>query len=185
MPAQTLWTNQNIAVLEQLERDGRFVARESFMRRSMEDVSEAMLFIYRWLARHMPTQAVRPQDARFPVWTAFSKGAVMKPGKGSATLELSVEEKYLCRIGITDWTSILNYAYLPEDEADRESHYRLLGTYGTDDAEAVMTPFYPQLKQGIMKSWERAFDNAERLPADRTYGLLWEVRKEWIRNIYR
>ena len=67
MPEITVWTKQNRAVLDQLETAGRFIADERFIRRELEDTTDIMLFIYRWLADHMPASAERPQDVIFPV----------------------------------------------------------------------------------------------------------------------
>ena len=182
----TVWTKQNEAVLEQLERDGRYIAREEYMRKAMEDTTDIMLLVYRWLAANMPTQAFRPGDAKFPIWVSPVKEATMLPEPGQPVLELSVDEELIAYADITKWTSIINYAYIPKDEADNAAHNKLLTDYGISDAKAIMTPFYPQIKRIVMDSWSRLFDESIVMPSGSAgkYGLLWEVRKEWITNIY-
>lgn len=179
----TVWTKQNEAVLKQLEENGRFIAVESYMRKAMEDTSDIMIFIYRWLASHMPTQSVRPADAVFPVWVSLIEEATMMPEKGSVILELSVDRELMALCDITKWTRITNYSYIPVDKEDADRHSRLLSDYGTDDVKAVMTPFYPQIKRKVIDSWDRLFDNEVVLEDAGSYGLLWEVRKEWVTEV--
>ncbi len=178
-----VWTKQNEAVMKQLEENGRFIAVESYMRRAMEDTSDIMMLVYRWLASHMPTQSVRPADAKYPVWVSLIEEATMMPEKGNVILELSVDSELLALCDITKWTRIINYSYIPLDSEDNEKHNKLLSDYGTDDVKAVMTPFYPQIKRIVINSWDRLFDDSVQLGGAGSYGLLWEVRKEWITEV--
>lgn len=182
MPEITVWTKQNQAVLDQLRADGRFIADEKYIRRELKDTADIMLFIYRWLAGHMPA-ADRPGDAAFPVWVSFEKEATMMPEPGYTVLELRVQENKVTHLNIAKWTRITNYSYIPLDEEDEKEHCRLLREIGTDNARAVMTRFYPELRQKIIASWDRLFDESVSLGNRSEYGLLWEVRKEWIRNV--
>ena len=180
----TVWTRQNEAVLEQIGRDGRFIAIERYMRAEMEDCSDVMLFLYRWIAEHMPIQETRPKDAVFPVWAALSEELAYPPEKGSVLLKAAVPEDCLTCIDIVKWTTVSNYSYLPKDEADLKQHNKRMKEYGIYDAKAMMTPFYPLQKQEIMDSWTRLFDGSR--PTDPgKYALLWEIRKEWIEEIIR
>jgi hypothetical protein len=54
---------------------------------------------------------------------------------------------------------------------------------GTNNARAVMTQFYPELKKDIIASWDRLFDEGVALGNNNAYGLVWEVRKEWIQKV--
>lgn len=182
MPDITVWTKQNKAVLDQLEENGRFTADEYYIRRELEDTADIMLFLYRWLADRMPSCG-RPDDARFPVWVSFDPEATMLPEPGYAVLELRVPADAVTRLDIAKWTKITNYAYIPADEEDRSEHIKMLRECGTDDARAVMTGFWPELRQKIIGSWDRLFDESIVLGSRSAYGLMWEVRKEWMRNV--
>lgn len=182
MSVITVWTKQNRAVLEQLEKNGRFVADERYMRVGMEEHFDVMRFLYRWLAEHMPNQNCRPADAQYPVWVSFKAEDTMLPEAGYVILELQVEEELMTKADINKWGTILNYSYIPCNEKDAETHRENMKRLGVDDAKAVMTPFYPLQKQEIIKSWDRLFDDRIHIGGDNAYGLLWEVRKEWIRN---
>ena len=182
MPEITVWTKQNEAVKGQLETSGRFIADERYIRRELEDTADIMLFIYRWLADHMPAACGRPSDVSFPVWVSFVKEATMSPEPGYAVLELRVPEDLVTKLNIAKWTRITNYSYIPLDEEDEAEHNRLLAAHGTDNARAVMTQFYPDIRRKIIASWDRLFDDSVSLGSDSCYGLMWEVKKEWVQD---
>ena len=182
MPEITVWTKQNKAVLDQLGAAGRFIADERYIRRELEDTTDVMLYIYRWLTDHMPAAAERPADVSFPVWVSFSREATMSPEPGYTVLELRVPEEKIVRIDTAKWTRITNYSYIPLNEKDDLEHKRLLEEAGTDNARAVMTHFYPELKRRIIASWDRLFDSSISLGSTSEYGLMWEVKKEWVQK---
>ena len=52
--------------------------------------------------------------------------------------------------------------------------------------DAVLTGFYPEMKQKIMDSWPRLFRHHEQIRAGEKSGAksvqaaLWQIKKEWI-----
>ena len=46
-----------------------------------------------------------------------------------------------------------------------------------------MSQFYPQIKREIIDSWDRLFDDSIKVNSDQRYGLIWEIRKEWIVSV--
>ena len=183
MPEITVWTKQNKAVIEQLETAGRFIADERYIRRELEDTTDIMLYIYRWLADHMPALTERPRDVSFPVWVSFSEEATMSPEEGYVILELRINEEQITHVDISKWTRITNYSYIPLDENDERLHNRYMAELGINNADAIMTQFYPEAKNRIVSSWDRLFDRSVSLGGTSEYGLIWEVKKEWVQNV--
>lgn len=183
MPEITVWTKQNKAVLAQLEADCRFIAEDRYIRKELEDTTDIMLFIYSWLSEHAPTASSRPEDVRFPVWVSFSEEATMIPEDGYVILELRIDEKSVALIDTAKWTRITNYSYIPADSNDEATHKQLLKNIGINNADAVMTGFYPELRHKIISSWDRLFDDSVSLGSSTAYGLIWEVKKEWIQRV--
>ena len=179
----TVWTKQNIAVLDQLELNGRFIADERYIRRELGDTAGIMLLTYRWLADHVPTSGHRPEDAVYPVWVSFIKEATRMSEPGYVILELKVDTDDLTAIDIIKWTKITNYSYLESDAEDGQAHNSLLEENGTDNARAVLTQFYPVIRRKIIDSWDRLFDPPGKPGDPGCYGLIWEVRKEWVQRI--
>ncbi len=180
MAAITVWTKQHISVLETLEREGRYVARRQNIARDLGADAPIVFEAYDWLARHSPDAARKPADADFPVWLSFSGETAMLPSEGTALLELAVDESLITRVNIAKWGAILNYSYIPRDRQDALRHRALLQAYGVSDAKAYMTQFYPHIKREIIDSWQRLFDDGIQLGGPAEYGLIWEMRKEWI-----
>lgn len=50
----TVWTKQHKAVLETLERDGRYVAKRQFVEYENEDCAPLVLEVYDWLVKNGP-----------------------------------------------------------------------------------------------------------------------------------
>ena len=183
MSTITVWTKQHASVLETLEKTGRYAAKRDFVALDLGEHAPLVLEAYDWLVAHHPDAARRPADAGVPVWVSFEREATMLPGEGSDILELSVDPGLITPVNISKWGAILNYSYIPRDAADAARHRALLEAYGVSDVKAVMTQFYPQIRREIVESWSRLFDPAVSLGSDACYGLLWEVRLEWLRGV--
>ena len=177
-----VYTKQHEAVLENLTRCGVHRAQRSAVLENEDSL--LMRQAYDWLAEHLPQENRHPA-ADYPVWVSFSRDATMLPGPGYVILELEVEERLLMRVNIAKWGAINNCAYLPLDGADERRHRREMEQLGLSDAKACTSRFYPEQKRKIEDSWIRLFDDRVQLGNDLAYGLLWEVRQEWIRQIVR
>ena len=53
------------------------------------------------------------------------------------------------------------------------------------DTQAYMSRFYPQIKREIIDSWDRLFDDSVHLNSDQRYGIIWEIKKEWVSAVLR
>lgn len=179
----TVWTKQHHTVLDTLKKNGRYAAKRDFVALDLQEHAPLVLKAYDWLVAHHPDAARRPPDAQLPVWVSFEHEATMLPSDGAVVLELAVDPELITPLNIAKWGAILNYSYIPRDAADAARHRAQLELYGANDVKAVMTEFYPQLRREIVESWNRLFDPAVSLGSDASYGLLWEVRSEWIKNV--
>ena len=160
METITVWTKQHQDVWTNLERDGRHVASRAGIRRDLgEEDASLVLAVYDWLAGRLPT-AGKPADAVYPVWVSRSGDAAMLPGPGFVILELQVDPGLITDVNIAKWGAILNYSYIPADEADARRHRKRMEAHGVSDAKAFMSRFYPELKEEIVPttafSWAAA-----------------------------
>ena len=47
-----------------------------------------------------------------------------------------------------------------------------------------MSQFYPEVKNEIVDSWDLLFDNSVIIDKNvEKYGIIWEVKREWIVNV--
>lgn len=181
----TVWTKQHRAVLETLEREGRYVAKRQFVRYENEDCADLVLEVYDWLVKNGPDASHKPADADYPVWISFSREGTYLPQEQSVMLELSLDPAIITPIHVAKWGIILNYSYIPKDAKDAKRHQELLKSYNTSDTQAYMSQFYPQIKREIIDSWSRLFDDSIHINSDQKYGTIWEIRKEWITDIIK
>lgn len=179
----TVWTRQNRKILRDLEERGRYLAGKRYIQADMADTAPLVMVTYDWLAGHAPNVHLRPADAEYLIWVSFKRDATMLPDETTVILELSLDPAIIAPININKWGTILNYSYIPANEEDLARHREVLRMYGISDAEACMTQFYPQIKKEIMDSWDRLFDPEILLGSTAEYGTIWEVRKEWVKNV--
>lgn len=178
-----VWTKQHANVLKELEEKGRYTARKEYIKSDLQEHADLVLEVYDWLVRHSPDAANKPKDVEYPVWVSYTSEAVMLPSPGTAILELSLDPARITPVNIEKWGSILNYSYIPKDEKDAAKHLEMMEQYGVSDAKAYMSQFYPQLKKVIISSWDRLFDDSIILGNDSKYGIIWEIRKEWVTQV--
>lgn len=175
-----VWTRQHRSVLEEISVRGRYAARRSGVYADLQEQAPLVLTVYDWLAEHHPLRAQRPVDAEGLVWLSYERSAAMLTDAQSVLLELEISEERIAPVNIAKWGAILNYAYLPRDEADALRHRREMDAQGLSDAQVCMSRFYPALRQEIVQSWDRLFDPAVSLGNGLCYGTTWELRKEWL-----
>lgn len=180
----TVWTKQHRNVLDILEHTGRYTARRAYVDLDLEECAPLVQEVYDWLAAHLPGRG-RPADAEYPVWVSYAGDAVMLPSPGTVILELCLPRELVTPVNIEKWGAILNYSYIPRDRTDARRHRQMLADWGVSDAKAYLSRFYPQIKEEIVSSWDRLFDDDVILGGTAAYGTVWEVRKEWIQSIAR
>ena len=177
----TVYTRQDARILDSLRKTGRHAAQRGPVMKNDDSLLQRPA--YDWLVAHHPRQADRPADADYPVWISFSSDATLLPDKGFVILELSVDESLITKVNIAKWGAINNCSYLPKDSADAAAHRKKMEAMGVSDVKACTTQFYPELRQEIEESWLRLFDESVQLGNDLAYGLLWEIRWEWVTKV--
>jgi hypothetical protein len=178
-----LWTKQHKGVWRSLSQKGRYTVEKRHIIQANEDMAGIFLAVYDWYTGKAERLVPRPGDARYPVWCSLSAEAALLPDDISDSLELEAPKELVIPVNLNKWSTILNYFYIPADEADGEAHSALLRRYNTNDAVAFMTPFYPQIKREIVASWDRLFEGGDDGQNAYVYGTLWELRREWIRSV--
>lgn len=178
----TVWTKQNKNILAVLAEKGRYVVKKEYIRAENEEHTAIILRAYDWLASHGPNVNRKPIDVKYPVWVSFDKARNYIAGKNEVLLTLQVDEADITSINLAKWGMILNYSYIPANEEDAQKHLAMMNAYGINDAEAVMTLFYPEIKQEIVQSWSRLFDPKVCVGNDLKYGNIWEIKNEWVIN---
>lgn len=180
----SVWTKQNQGILADLEQNGRYIVKKEYIVQKMEEHATLYLDVYDWFYKAAVPFLHPPNDAKYPIWVSLAKEESIGNSDGNVQLEISVEKNRLLTMDLDKWGRIVNYMYIPMNAQDEEEHEKMLASYGIDDCTAYMTPFYPNIKQKVIKSWDRLFDESIILSEFRV-GVLWELKKEWIIEIIR
>lgn len=179
-----VWTKQHADILHDLEENGRYIVKKEYIQKKMESHAKLYLEVYDWYSKVANEIVPVPKDVKYPIWVSLNEEERIPNSAGNVLIEIEVDEHELITIDLDKWGRIVNYMYIPESDADEEEHDKMLAKYGTSDSVAYMSPFYPNIKKKIRKSWNRLFDDSYMLSKARV-GTIWELRKEWIINVYR
>ena len=180
-----VWTRQHKNVAEVLSEKGRYITKEEYIRKENQEHSEIILRAYRCLSQNGPNVKNKPADVKYPVWVSFEEESLMLQGENDVILELEVNEEDITPVNVTKWGMILNYSYIPLNDGDAKRHREKMEMYGTNDVEAVMSQFYPELRREITDSWMRLYDDSVVVGNNLKYGNIWEIKKEWVTDIKR
>ena len=176
----TVFTKQRKEILKELDEKGYHVATADHVAVEWKEDTKIVLEVYNWLVKNSPSRDAKPEYAQYPVWISLSKETAMLLDDQSVMLELAVDPALITKINIFKWGKILNYSYIPKNDEDARAHLEKLDLYGISDMKAFMTPFYPDIKREIVDSWKRLFDDTGTLGNEECYGIMWEIRKEWV-----
>lgn len=183
---RTVWTRQHPAVLEELERTGRYVTKEEAIQAKNGDMADFYLKLYRWYGREGERFVPRPQGVEYPIWVSLSQDSMLQPVEGTVILTLSVPEDSLLITDGERWGYRVNQWYIPLDQEDERRHNAELERYGIASESALIDSdkgnFYPLLREKIIRSWTRLFTCPPR-PGDMAQATLWELRREWLREV--
>lgn len=180
MESICVWTRQRGDVLQTLMNEGRYTARRRYRYAEPLETPSLLTEAQKWLSDSSPLALSRPADADCPIWLSLTSDSIMPPQEGAVLMKLRMDKELITPINILKWGAVMNYSYIPADAGDAKRHLETLSACGTSDARAVMTPFYPQLKREIQQSWRRLFDESVSLGSSACYGIVWELRREWL-----
>lgn len=176
------WTRQNALVLDEINATGSFICREEFLRAKSDSISDYYIKAYRWLTEQARQHIEIERDLYLPIWLALTESARLPKAKGEVSLTLEVPESELFIIDYNKWGYVLNYMYVPDDDADERAHDEKLAAAGiVNEAALIMTPkgnMFPQYKQEILRSWARCC--VPSCDMEENVGCVWRVKREWI-----
>ena len=180
-----VWTKQHQDVWKVLEEEGRYISKKEYIVQKMEDISGLYLEAYTWYSSRAAAIVPRPPDVKFPIWVSLGEAPVLGNDPGTLMLELEVPKDRLVAVDYDKWGYAINLLYLPAGPADEAEHEKMLKSYGVDDIEAYTSPFYPMIKKKIIKSWDAVFVTDRQAQDSAQVGTLWEIRKEWVKQVIR
>ncbi|KAA9302023.1 MULTISPECIES: DUF3841 domain-containing protein [Aerococcus] len=181
-----LYTRQHENSLYELERTGSIRNKSIYVRLHMGPDADYFAERYRSFVEMAEERIPRPEGVEYPIWCAISKDTARLPIKGEVLYCLRVPKDQVIFFDGQKWDYVLNYLYIPSDEADQSAFKKELQARGLPSAYNIIkgkyAGFYPDLEEKIRASWTRIFDIDE--PSRfKVQANLWEIQEEWIETI--
>ena len=181
-----LYSPQAEAVWQAVEKEGTAFSRREYVRKKYEESAVIFLTAYDAYVREAEKIVPRPDERAYPYWAFASEDLVDRSG-GVRVMKLRVPVNEAVFFDQYDWYKVLRLSYIGETETDEENFSRNLQMRGIrDSSEAVLKPFYPDVKREIIGSWKRLFRHDAAVKAGETSGVravqagLWCIKKEWL-----
>lgn len=180
-----LWTRQNKNILSDLEDQGVYRVKREYITEKMGDMSDYYLKLYDWYTSQASKIVARPPGVNYPIWLSTSSDFMLQPTEDTLILTLEVDQDKVVYFDANRWGYVVNHFYLPLDREDEKRHNLELERYGITNEAALVSGdlgnFYPLLKQKILASWTRLFDDKGENPL--MQATLWEIKKDWVVDI--
>ena len=189
----TLYSPQSKAVWQELQNIGSAYSRREYVQKKDEESAPIFLTAYDAYIREAEKIVPRPEPWAYPYWAFGSLDQVDTSG-GGRIMTLSVPVSEAVFFDQYDWYKVLRLSYIGSDEKDEAEFRRELERRGIKDpSEAVLKPFYPDIKRKITDSWKKIFRHDAEIRKALMNGTepeiegvravqagLWYIKKEWL-----
>jgi hypothetical protein len=180
-----VWTAQADLVIDNIEKDGIYHVKRTYILEKYGQISKLFLEPYDWFISRAASKISPPPGAEYPIWVYCDPIMVSNYAPGDHIIDIEVPRDKVILFDQAKWLKILNLSYIPANPADGERFKRTIIEYGLQhESKAFTTNFYPEFKREIIRSWDRLFDDSIKLSQDEM-GALWEIRKDWITRIVK
>ena len=191
MTTVILYSSQPDAIAQQIKQGQTHHAKMQNIREKYgKEVAPIFTSAYQWFIRHAEQIIPRPDEAESAIW-AYGHLRYMEEHEGFKILTLSVPVDQAIFFSMADWNKILNQRYIGLSDQENQAFSDKLTKQGISyEGDVFRKPFYPQLKQEIMKSWQNLFrfhtptQEALRLgeeaPIKDMQAALWALPTSWL-----
>lgn len=188
-----LYSPQADAVWDAVQSSGTAYSKREYVQKKYQESAGIFLAAYDAYIREAMKIVPKPETWVYPYW-AFASEEMVDTSGGGRVMKLSVPVSEAVFFDAYDWYKVLRLSYIGENEADEASFARELERRGIrDSSEAVLKPFYPDIKRKITDSWKRIFRHDGAIRASLMSGRgpeaegvravqagLWCIKKEWL-----
>jgi hypothetical protein len=181
-----LYSPQAGPVWDAVLKDGIAYSRREYVQKKYEESAAVFLAAYDAYIREAEKIVPRENKTDYPYW-AFAEEEQVDRSGGNEVMVLSVPQEEIVFFDQYDWYKVLRLSYIGETHADEEAFARKLELRGIrDSSEAILKPFYPDIKREITESWKRLFRHDTDIKSGDTSGVravqagLWRIKKEWL-----
>lgn len=178
----TVWSKQHENVWKVLQETGRYTVKREYIIKDPQRTFGAGsgLLMNGWSRTDRTTGTNR--GCGISGMGILQAGATMLPEKGRVILELEIEESLITRVNFTKWGMTSTIPIFRQTRR-MKSGTKTSGSLWSQRHAGVYVAFYPEIKREIRESWKRLFDDDIQIGSDGCYGNIWEVQREWVKNV--
>ena len=187
-----LYSPQADIVWRAVNGSGIALSRREYIIDKYEESARIFLTAYDAYIHEAEKIAARGDSSAYPYWAFASTESIDPMGQKVMKLNVPLDEVVL--FDQYDWYKVLRLSYIGESPEEEAEFVRELEKRGIrDSSDAVLRPFYPDVKRKITTSWNRLFRYDEPIkravaagddiliPGVRAVQAgLWCIKKEWL-----
>lgn len=184
-----LYTQQSDNIVNQLKSNGYHIAKMKFIKEKYGEVAPVFVEAYNWYVSNAEKIVPRSNDEESAIW-AFREIKNIENHSGHKILEIHVPIEKSVFFKMEDWNKRINLSYIGKTLEEEKSFNKKILKYGINySGDVISTPFYPQLKDELIKSWENLFryDNEVKELGDMQFSDMqagiWRLEWDWVKKI--
>lgn len=183
----TMWTRQVPAVWDQLQQESIYHVKEKYVILKNDSLADYYLNLYRWYTKTARKYLDIPEGLQYPIWLSLDENMMLQSVENTVILKVEVPKDKFLICNMTAWDYRVNYWYVPLNDLDAKKHADELRRYGIQEEDDLIRTekgnFYPVLRRKIVDSWDRVFELKPKERRDAA-ATIWELRREWVEDIY-
>lgn len=189
-----LYSSQSSNIVQRIQQGNTHYATMDGIRKKYgEEVAPIFTGAYNWFIRQAEQLVSRPSEAESAIW-GYLDLYNLERHAGYQILELEVPLQQVIFFKMADWNKVLNQRFLGVTEQEDSAFAEKLEKQGINyEGDIFRKPFYPQLKQEVMKSWlnlfrfneqiHHAIEQGQQLSRQDIQGELWQIPSTWVKQI--
>lgn len=183
-----LYTQQSDVIVKQLELNGYHTAKMKFIKEKYGEVAPVFVDAYQWYVSNAEKIVPRPKEAESGIWL-YKDPRNLEQHEGHQILEVRVPVEEAVFFRMKDWNKRLNLNYIGKTQEEETEFHEKLSKYGINySGDVFQTPFYPQLKDALIKSWQNLFrydgevkERGDLMFSDMQAGI-WRLEWDWVKK---
>ena len=148
---------------------------------------------YTWFVQEARQRISKPSEAESAIWI-YQNPSNIEKHEGYELFELAIPIDQIVFFKMSDWNKILNQRFLSTNKQEELAFTTKLERQGINyEGDIFRKPFYPQLKQEVIKSWKQLFRFHKTIQNDLTQGIqppisdiqgaIWQLPKDWVTRV--
>ncbi len=189
----TLYSAQPQVIADNIRQGNTHYAKlDSIREKYGEEVAPVFTQAYNWFVRQAEQIVPRPPEAESAIWV-YHDLHLLEQHSGYEIMILDIPLTEVIFFSMSDWNKVLNQRFLALSDQEYTCFTKKLEKQGIIyEGDLFRKPFYPQLKQEVIKSWQNLFrfhqpiltalTQGSSLPIKDIQAAIWKISAYSVKN---